>query len=964
MAYHAVPGEANPYARLLELSRRNPPRVVRYAQALWERHVKVNPEARAWVAYTLGAAYLRAEQMVEALPLLESAQEQFQTLGLAVPALHARRAQLSVRLVLDGDNTLEGEWDQLAACYERIGTSLDAARARFDQIAFRNKSGEARGSLLLIEQIQPIIERHGTREDHARLFRLTAVAHRITGTLGQALVAIDCSLALYRSLRDAPAVAKTLFERSIINQRLEQFTAALDDLEQAQAVFRRLDNGLWVAFCAMERGLIAAHLGKYDQSLAMTQQARRAFVALNLPEYIASCDLNLGNVAYYSGVFDLARIAYQQAEELFRTLERRDMVLVSRRNQALILGLQGQPERAAAILDELTPLAEALGDQVEVTELLLAQGMALRDMGRADEARRTLTLAAEQFEGQGNRAAQATCQLELGWLLLDQQLPDHAAVCFQQVERQLTEQPAHLWRGLYGLGRCAEWQREAELALAHYRRACAVVVELRRTLASEHASSSIFARARALFGDTLRLASRHDDALTVIETAEQLYSIALERQLSGQEVPVPHELQALYAERHGRLQQLLDADTATLPSDELEQVLQAYIDVLLKARHAYPATVSWPEAHVSLEHIRERCEALYSAGWSILYYVQQEADLLVVSIDRESIELHPVALTPTTQRALARVTTPASIFHTFFDVAFRAGQTRRPWDGLETLGVELLPLALRRRLQPNHRLLVIPSESLQRLPWAALRLDGAWLVERCIVQLVPSLRIWSILAQRAAPGDDALLIGVSTFNGRAQNLASVKPSLDLVAQHWPGQVDTLRDEEVTRWRLLELAAGGELGRYGLLHIATHGRLLAQSGLFAHLRLANEDVLYNDLTRLGLRGALVVLAACDGAAGEVLAGEEVLSLSRALLIAGARDVIASNYPLYDNGVLKVLDPLYERLARGDDAPTALAYAQRHVIEQGRVGDETLYSPLVWASFGVQGGGAVGSAAGGT
>lgn len=76
-------------------------------------------------------------------------------------------------------------------------------------------------------------------------------------------------------------------------------------------------------------------------------------------------------------------------------------------------------------------------------------------------------------------------------------------------------------------------------------------------------------------------------------------------------------------------------------------------------------------------------------------------------------------------------------------------------------------------------------------------------------------------------------------------------------------------------------------RYGLIHVATHGQLVTTSGLFAHLKLADDDLRYDDIVHIGLAGALVVLAACEGAAAEVLPGEEVLSLSRAFLAAGAR-----------------------------------------------------------------------------
>ncbi len=952
------------YERLLALSRRNPRRVVRCVRALWEQQRGAAPAASAWAAYSFGVVLVRAEQLSEALPVLQAAEDQLKAAGLELTALHARRARLSAMLVLGDDDSLEGQWEQLADRYERLGSYIEAARARFDQVAYRNKTGRAPEALGLIEQLEPLVMSQGTTEDHARILRLRAVACRMTGRLDQAQVAVDQSLARYRALHDAPAVAKTLFERSIIHQRREQFADALDDLAAAQTVFRRLDNPLWFAFCAMEIGLIATHLGQYDRSIRATSQARSTFAALGLADYIATCDLNLGNVAYYSGLLDLAQIAYRQAEAQFGSLGRRDLVLVSRRNQALVLGLQGHAERAASMLDELVPLAVALGDQVERAELLLAQGMALRDLGKLSDGLLLLTRAEEQFQRLGNRPAQATCQLEQGWLLLEQQQLTQATRCFQQVELEHKEQPAHLWRGFYGLGVCAERQGAPDLALQHYQRACAIVAELRRALASEHASSAIFSRARALFQDTLRLAEQRGELRIVLQTAEQFYSVALERQLHSSAFLIPHELQASYAARQRQLQQLLEPEAPTAP-EEVAAVVQAYIDVLLKARHINPSETLLPAPPLSLEQIQARCSAHFGADWTILYYLQPEPHrFLIVSIDTEQIVFHPVTLSATAQKALSHLTTPASLFYTLLDIPFKAAHTSRPWDSLAYLGAELIPQAVREKLQPGHRLLVVPSERLQRLPWAALRLEDAWLIERTVVQLVPSLRIWSTLIERAAASTDALLIGVGSFNGRAQPLASVRPSLELVARVWPGRVSRLTDEEVTRQKLLAMATSGELRAFGLLHIATHGQVVASNGLLAHLKLSSEDFLYADVARLSLDGALVVLAACDGAAGEALAGEEMLSLSRALIVAGARDVVASTYPLYDNGVLKVLQPLYERLARGDDAPTALAYAQRQVINQGRASDEPTFSPLVWASFGVMGAGVVVDAAGGT
>jgi CHAT domain-containing protein len=107
--------------------------------------------------------------------------------------------------------------------------------------------------------------------------------------------------------------------------------------------------------------------------------------------------------------------------------------------------------------------------------------------------------------------------------------------------------------------------------------------------------------------------------------------------------------------------------------------------------------------------------------------------------------------------------------------------------------------------------------------------------------------------------------------------------------------------------------------------------------------------------LQLDGALVILTGCEGAASEVLPGEEILSISRAFLAAGARDVIASQWAVFDAGIQHVLTSLYDRLRAGHDAATALAQAQRDCITM-----QDHASVLIWGGLHVIGAGTTGKA----
>jgi CHAT domain-containing protein len=140
----------------------------------------------------------------------------------------------------------------------------------------------------------------------------------------------------------------------------------------------------------------------------------------------------------------------------------------------------------------------------------------------------------------------------------------------------------------------------------------------------------------------------------------------------------------------------------------------------------------------------------------------------------------------------------------------------------------------------------------------------------------------------------------------------------------------LLDKQATAQALLERAQDGGLARYGLLHIASHAHLLHTQGRMAHLKLWDRDLLLTEIMGLQLDGALTVLSACDGAAADVLQGDEALSLSWAFLSAGASGVLASLWKLNDELAAPTMGMFYDLLRQHGDAGLALAQVQRHMI----------------------------------
>ncbi|HEX2253850.1 MAG TPA: CHAT domain-containing protein, partial [Thermoanaerobaculia bacterium] len=154
-----------------------------------------------------------------------------------------------------------------------------------------------------------------------------------------------------------------------------------------------------------------------------------------------------------------------------------------------------------------------------------------------------------------------------------------------------------------------------------------------------------------------------------------------------------------------------------------------------------------------------------------------------------------------------------------------------------------------------------------------------------------------------------------------------------------------------------LARGGELGRYRILHFASHAVAdpldAARSGVVvgagphgapAWLRSA-------EVRRLDLRADLVVLSGCRTALGRELRGEGLLGLAHAFFDAGASSLAVGLWDLQDRSAAQLVDRFYRALLeRGRPPAAALRDAQLELA-----GDARWSAPVHWAGLLLQGDG---------
>ena len=242
---------------------------------------------------------------------------------------------------------------------------------------------------------------------------------------------------------------------------------------------------------------------------------------------------------------------------------------------------------------------------------------------------------------------------------------------------------------------------------------------------------------------------------------------------------------------------------------------------------------------------------------------------------------------------------------------------------------------------------------------------------------------------RAGMGQDSGSIQFRPLPGTARETALLS---DLF-KNSGYEVANLSGREAT-----EEATMKQIGGHDIIHLATHGFFLSE------IKVANEDadlrqlddpgappvqnpmfrsglalagaqstfnlwksgqvpppsrdgvLLAAEITGINLGGTdLVVLSACETAAGESLDGEGVIGLRRALNAAGAPSLVMTLWPVSDTATVELMEVFYKKYLSGMPAAKALAETQRELLplwiaEHGEVEALARLAPFLCTSLG--------------
>lgn len=741
----------------------------------------------------------------------------------------------------------------------------------------------------------------------AKVLAKQAALLLVLGRHDEALENLRIALPALRRAGEFDHATRALVNRSLLHIAKRSFGQAESDLRIARQLAREHGLSTWSPYIEQNLGWLAANRGEIIAALEHYQAAQEQYEAIGshsgtLHEARARLLLSLR-------LTDEARSAVDTAIALHQRQGRGTELVEANLLLSTVALVQGEPDTAQRAAD--TALAG-------YRRLRRADGIALARYARQQAA---LSRAPDAVTAaQARRCADDLART--GWLIpaLDARIQaatlalsgDHIELAHRDLETA-----ARARRTGSAEVRTRAWLAEALLRQLDGRTTAAkravgaglrILEDYQATVGATDLRAHVTVHRSGLAGLGLEIALSQRRARQVLSFAERARATALPpRPPRPLDDPV---LAHLLTDLRTTVSEIEDRRSSGMSTGELTRrqiQLEQTIAELYRRTPAVGAIAHRPR------RLAELIEALGEIA--LVEYVEQHGDLYAVSAVDGAVHLHDlgplgdladmVAHLRFAIRRLARPAAPARSQEA-------AGQAAR--HGRTVLDERLFG-PVRRRIG-DRNLVVVPSRTVQDLPWGALPTCAGR-----AVTITPSARLWLAATERGTrqQGHNVAVAGPGLPNatGEAQEVARIHPRCTALTGPAAGTAAVLK----------------ELDGAIVAHVAAHCRLRPDNPLFSALVVADGPLTVHELERLRTAPEHVVLAACGAATPKVVADNEVLGLAAALLGRGTGSVVAPVVPVFDHPTKNLMVSYHKRLAGGCAPAVALADAQVAAASDG-------------------------------
>ncbi len=270
---------------------------------------------------------------------------------------------------------------------------------------------------------------------------------------------------------------------------------------------------------------------------------------------------------------------------------------------------------------------------------------------------------------------------------------------------------------------------------------------------------------------------------------------------------------------------------------------------------------------------------------------------------------------------------------------------------VSTVLYKSLMAPLEPKLSKIERLIIIPDDELNYLPFEALRDEkGSYLVEKFSIQYQYSTAlVGKDDNTRKAKG--TLAFAPFASKGYADSTGTRLSVLPASGEETSGlQGEIFTDSNALKNNFLLSA-----NHYGIIHLATHANVDNEMPLRSSIAFypvpgshPDEYKLYaQEIYNLKLDSTqLVLLSACETGAGKLVKGEGLMSLSRAFAYAGCPNIITSLWKAEDKTTAYITQKLHHYLDKGYSKDKALQRAKLDLLKSDEI-DPRFKTANYWA-----------------
>ncbi|MHC1739500.1 MAG: CHAT domain-containing protein [Anaerolineaceae bacterium] len=716
---------------------------------------------------------------------------------------------------------------------------------------------------------------------------------------------------------------------------------------QAQKLHKRVGQALMYAVDTANLGKAYFLSGLYQDALIQLEKAVSLLTKLNDTLTVADCEADLASAWFLLRNFSRSFEHLQKAADLYQIHQQNASLTTLNILKAKIYFEVGDLDNSIVCLQKALERSQQfkLRPQAALAHRLLGEVLG-RNKQFAD-ALFHLQTSLTQFSTMGMSIEEASCWLALGDLhSLANDLEESKNSYLQALSLSAGSFDEIDWRSYTGLAQTFEFEGNKLEALAKYRQSITSLGKIRSNFWQASLAGTYFSSPVEMFARAIPLSFEVQSTADVLEfiDASKANSLIHQSNSTGHGLPqkTSQEMENLITEinwlqnQMGASSQSQNNLKTAVQNRQLHQRLSEKskeydeLNSRLERNSAIRKRTSKIESTLNIAIMQETFNQNLDQNWLALDYFTCGDHIYLAAITSGKTSTFQREISPRERISL-------DACKNSWQNGF--GLTE---DDLAILGKLLIPSELVCDLPPQTTLIISPHDQLHSIPWNALipSTDGKFLVETWVPVITPSLESavmqWRIpLKNNSELRQKGLVVGLSSFGEMHPALPYVKKEIASFASIQKAGGMILQEEQAVWKNLVQLSRSGSpkgLSKFTFLHLASHFFSDSVSGRLSGLALWNETIYQDQLHELAPLPELVTLSGCSSTFSHTYPGDEHIGLPTTCLMAGARSVIGSNWPVLDPFSADFMIDFYSTYFQGQSPAVSLAQTQRAFINQ--------------------------------